>query len=118
MSLPYCLRFFCVLMALGLLVRLAGHAKAQATFSFTTLDVPGVSLATVATGIKGARIGGVVVISRQEKLGSDQVRLAHSLTTTRQERHTLVEFYQHDATWQQNLAWPVMSCSSASASPE
>ena len=32
--------FFSSLMALGLLLGLAGHAKAQPTYSFTTLDVP------------------------------------------------------------------------------
>ena len=46
-------RLFCGLMALGLLVGLAADAKAQPTYSFTTIDVPGSSLPshTYATGI-------------------------------------------------------------------
>jgi hypothetical protein len=43
MALSHCLRLCCGLMAVGLLVGLAGHAKAQPTYSFTTLDVPGAS---------------------------------------------------------------------------
>jgi hypothetical protein len=44
--------WFC---ALGLLVGLAGHAKAQPTYSFTTLDVPGSSYASAtATGINAS----------------------------------------------------------------
>jgi uncharacterized membrane protein len=34
-------QWFCGLLALGLIVGLAGHAKAQPTYNFTTLDVPG-----------------------------------------------------------------------------
>ena len=53
MSLSHCLRLCCVLMALGLLLGLAGEAKAQPTYNFTTLNVPGSSLPShaYATGI-------------------------------------------------------------------
>jgi probable HAF family extracellular repeat protein len=53
MALVHCLRFCCVLIALGLIVGLAGDANAQSTYSFTTLDVPGASFPgpIVATGI-------------------------------------------------------------------
>src|SRR5262245_43253210 len=52
---------FCGLMALGLLVGLAGDAKAQQTYSFSTLDVPG-SVHTEALGIDdlGQIVGGFV----------------------------------------------------------
>jgi probable HAF family extracellular repeat protein len=68
MSLSHCLKvscrhcFFCGLMALGLLLGLAGHAKAQPTYVFTTLDVPGSSFpnSTFANGINasGQIVGG------------------------------------------------------------
>jgi hypothetical protein len=36
-------RYLCCLVALGLLHGLTGHLKAQPTYSFATLDVPGAS---------------------------------------------------------------------------
>src|SRR5215471_8599136 len=47
---------FCGLMALGLLVGLAGHANAQPTYSFTTVDVPGsfIRNSTFANGINSS----------------------------------------------------------------
>src|SRR5690242_7843203 len=53
---------FCVLTTLGLFLGMAGQAKAQPTYSFTTLDVPGASrnIGTWATGINasGQIVGG------------------------------------------------------------
>jgi hypothetical protein len=53
--------FFCVPLVLGLLLGFAAHAKAQPTYSFTTLDVPGSSFmsGTDANGINDSgQIGG------------------------------------------------------------
>jgi hypothetical protein len=49
----------CGLMALGLLVGLAGHANAQPTYSFTTFDVPGSS--SFATRLNGINSSGQIV---------------------------------------------------------
>jgi hypothetical protein len=45
--------YLCTLVALGLLMGITGHAMAQPSYRFSTLDVPGSSssLPTVATGI-------------------------------------------------------------------
>jgi uncharacterized membrane protein len=51
---------FCGLMALGLLVALAGDAKAQPTYSFTTFDVPG-SFIRNSTFAKGINSSGQIV---------------------------------------------------------
>jgi probable HAF family extracellular repeat protein len=50
MSFSHCLRFCCGLVVLSLILALAGDAKAQPTYSFTTIDVPG-ALYTYPTGI-------------------------------------------------------------------
>jgi hypothetical protein len=48
------MKHFCGgMMVLGLLLGLAAHAKAQPTYSFTTLDVPG-SIDTSANGINAS----------------------------------------------------------------
>jgi hypothetical protein len=63
----YCLKvscrkcFFCGLMALGLLVGLAGGAKAQPTYSFTTIDVPGASVGTGRIYAYGINDSGQIV---------------------------------------------------------
>jgi probable HAF family extracellular repeat protein len=55
-------RYFCGLMALGLLPGFTGHGKAQPTYGFTTLDVPGSAYpnSTSANGISasGQIVGG------------------------------------------------------------
>jgi hypothetical protein len=52
---------FCGLMALGLFLGLAGHARAQPMYAFTTFDPPGSSFGgdTSATGINdsGQNVG-------------------------------------------------------------
>jgi hypothetical protein len=45
--------WFCGLIALGLCLGMAGQSKGQATYSFTTLDVPG-STYTQAHGINAS----------------------------------------------------------------
>src|SRR5262245_12085588 len=54
------IRFLFGLMALGLLIGLAGDAKAQPTYSFTTLDVPG-SSENIGTGAFGINASGQIV---------------------------------------------------------
>jgi probable HAF family extracellular repeat protein len=61
MSLSHCLRFFCGLMALGLLLGLAEDVKAQPTYVFTTLDVPGSSLGLPITVANGINASGQIV---------------------------------------------------------
>jgi uncharacterized membrane protein len=52
-------RYLRLLVALGLLQGITGQLKAQPTYSFTTLDVPGSSLTT--TGANGINTSGQIV---------------------------------------------------------
>jgi hypothetical protein len=60
-------RYLCSLLALGLLQGVRGEVKAQPTYSFTTLDVPGASFPTTsiyASGINdlGQIVGGGLLL--------------------------------------------------------
>jgi hypothetical protein len=59
--------FFCGLMALGLLVCLAGHAKAQATYAFTPFDVPCGYYDTTPYGINAS--GQIVGVYENVEIG-------------------------------------------------
>jgi probable HAF family extracellular repeat protein len=81
MSLAHCWRFFCVPMAVGLLVGLAGDAKAQPTYSFTTLDVPGSFLPGLAPAI-GINASGQIVGYYEDTTGGHGFLLDQGSYTT------------------------------------
>jgi probable HAF family extracellular repeat protein len=54
-------RYLCSLVALGLLQGVTGQVKAQRTYSFTTLDVPGSSFHTTSIDAYGINDSGQIV---------------------------------------------------------
>src|SRR5438105_3203352 len=86
-----CRRFSCnrarvelyVLIAMGLLVSLAGDAKAQPTYSFTTLDGPGSSLPT-SPSANGINNFGQIVGTYSDLTGQYGFLLDNGSYTTRE----------------------------------